>query len=108
MDGEPIQLHLIHGLDRRQRWRHSELGGWRSYSISVGVLPDGRWYTDTTQRGVIPCSWAWPDEQTARRHLAELMAGHDDWVEIPAAYTATMQPATPGPWIRVGSGWRRP
>jgi hypothetical protein len=108
VEGEPIQLHLIHGLRRVERWRHAALGGWQSYSIAIGQLPDGRWYTDTTQRAVNPCSWAWPDETSARAHLAELKAAHDDWVEVPAALDALMKPATPGPWIKVGSAWRRP
>lgn len=109
VQGEPIQLHLIYGLDRRERWRHGgNFGGWQSYSVSLGVLPDGRWYSDTTERAVNPCSWAWPDETAARAHLADLKTPHDDWVEVPAAYDAIMQPATPGPWVRVGSCWRRP
>jgi hypothetical protein len=108
MAGEPIELHLIYGLRRIQKWRHSPVGGWQSYSIALGQLPDGRWYTDTTQRAVNPSSWAWPDEETARRHLAELTAAHDDWIEVPAALDALMRPATPGPWVKVGSTWRRP
>lgn len=107
--GEPIQIHSIYGLDRRERWRHGgSFGGWQSYSISVGVLPDGRWYSHHTERGHRHSAWAWPDEDTARAHLAELKTPHDDWIEVPAAYDATMRPATPGPWIRVGSSWRRP
>jgi hypothetical protein len=108
VDGEPIQLHLIYGLRRIEKWRHAHIGGWQSYSVELGQLPDDRWYSHTTQRAVMPCSWAWPDEDTARAHLAELMAGHDDWIEVPAAYDALMQPATPGPWVRTGGSWRRP
>jgi hypothetical protein len=112
VDGEPIQLHLIYGLRRIQKWRHSAVGGWQSYSIAIGELPDGhpagRWYTTTTQRAVNPCSWAWPDEAAAREHLAELKAPHGDWIEVPAALDALMKPATPGPWIKVGSAWQRP
>lgn len=109
VDGVPIELHLIHGLDRRERWRHGgSFGGWQSFSISIGALTDGRWYSHTTERGLRHNSWAWPDEDAARAHLAELKAPHDDWVEVPAAFDAQMRPATPGPWVRVGSGWRRP
>jgi hypothetical protein len=112
MAGESIQLHLIYGLRRVEKWRHSAVGGWQSYSIEIGRLPDrhpkGRWYTTTTQRATNPDAWAWPDEDSAQAHLAELKATHDDWIEIPAAYDADMQPATPGPWVRSGSTWRRP
>lgn len=112
VDGQPIQLHLIYGLRRVEKWRHAHIGGWRSYSVELGQLPDdhpaGRWYTTTTQRAVNPDAWGWPDEHTARRHLAELKRAHNDWVEIPAAYTADRQPATPGPWVRSGASWRRP
>lgn len=105
MDGEPIQLHLFHGLDRVQRWRSGHAGGWEAVSVSVGVLPDGRWYSATTQRGLRENSWAWPDEQQARTHAAEMMA-EGEWVEVPAAYRRNVP--LRGPWVLRDGGWVRP
>lgn len=98
-------MHEFFGKDRVQSWRTGHAGGWEAVTVSIGVLPDGRWYSDTTQRGLRVNSWAWPDEESARAHADELM-GVGEWVEIPAAYDGN-EPVR-GPWVMRDGGWRRP
>lgn len=82
--GEPIALEWVYEKRHVQRWLHQGEGPWDRARVSVGRLPDGRWFSSTTERGRAVNGWAWPDEAGAREHVAELMAERaGEWTELP-------------------------
>jgi hypothetical protein len=101
--GEPIQAWLVGPVIRLRRWYHEPPDPHLRRWVTVGRLDDGRWFVEIGER----CR-AYTDEATAQDVADREMAGAGPWVEIPAAYDAHGQPATPGPWARIGAGWRRP
>jgi len=106
MDGEPIDLAHVHDKQRLRRWKTGHGGGWREVYITLGRLPDGRWFTHTTQSALRVNGWAWPTREAAERDIERLKAGRDGWVDVPAAYNARREPVGElGPWRQVGERW---
>lgn len=104
-DGEPIQVWLIPGHQRVQRWQSGHTSHHASRHVTVGVLPDGRWYADSTAPTI--GARAYPSEAVAREAADRLMAEHGgDWVEVPANLDANNKPTEPG-WVRRGGDWVR-
>jgi hypothetical protein len=78
MQGEPVDLLNIYGKTRVHRWRTGIAGTWREATISIGVLPDGRWFLDSRHHKL-----AFTDEEEAQDAAREVMAGHGgEWVEM--------------------------
>ena len=100
--GEPIRLWNHAGVIRVQRWQRAAGKPHDEHTLCLGHLADGRWFVEQYGGSVV-----YGTERDARRALAEVMAG-SRWYEIPAEYDATHEPVTPGPWVKVGSQWRRP
>lgn len=97
-DGEPVDLPRTPGHVRVQRWRIGNAAHWRSRMVTVGTLPDGRWFVGHTKLGVR----IFADETAARRVAQDLMTG-EGWREIPANYDGHGNPLGPGPWRTVGN-----
>lgn len=104
--GEPVELSALHGVRRVARWHRADRNPHAELTVAVGQLPDGRWYVDLS--GPNRQTRAYPGEGQAWDVARRLMANTSGWVEVPAAYDADGQPATPGPWEKIGSVWRRP
>jgi hypothetical protein len=82
--GEPIALEWVYEKRHVQRWLHEGAGPHDRARVAVGILPDGRWFSSTTERGRATNGWAWPDEASARQHAAELRAEREgEWTELP-------------------------
>jgi hypothetical protein len=82
--GEPIALEWVYEKTHIQRWLHEGEGPHDRARVSVGMLPDGRWFSSTTERGRAVNGWAHPDEAGARQHADALMAERDGgWTELP-------------------------
>lgn len=107
MDGEPIDLAHIWDKTRLRRWRAGDGGGWWQVHVTLGHLGDGRWFSETTERGLRVNGWAWPTREDAERDVERLKAGRDGWVDAPARFNAFGEPegGELGPWRRVGGGW---
>lgn len=98
--GEPISPSLIDGVRRVRRWRSGHSADSACRYVTVGSLPDGRWFAERTQLG----ARAYRTEAEARMVAGNLMGDRDDWQEVPAE----MGPNGPGEgWRRQGGSWVR-
>lgn len=103
-DGEPVQPWLLHCVRRIRRWRRGVISHWACAHVTVGQLPDGRWFVEHTGTGF--GARAWPDEQRAHEAAEQLMRDGEEWQEVPAQYGLDGQPTEPG-WVRRGGTWFR-
>jgi hypothetical protein len=63
-------------------WRHGHAASWQCVHVTVGVLPDGRWYAARTGRD--SGARAYGLESQARQVAGQLMAQiGEGWVEVP-------------------------
>lgn len=78
MQGEPVDLLNTYGRTPIHKWRYGAVGTWREKNLTIGILPDGRWYLNGLGKAL-----AYDDEETARHEADELMTEHGDgWVEV--------------------------
>lgn len=99
--GEAIQVWEHIGARRVQRWRWGHASSSDLAEVAVGVLPDGRWFVERSQK-----ARAYSGEQLARVVAGNLMARRDGWREIPAELGPDGKPTQPG-WVRRGGEWFR-
>jgi hypothetical protein len=102
-DGDPIQVWRTPGHQRVRRWQSGHTSHHASRHVTVGTLPDGRWYADHTETTI--GARAYPTEGEAQRAADALMTG-GEWRPVPANFGADGQPIEPG-WVRYGNEWRR-
>lgn len=101
---ERVELVQGDGHQRVECWRYGHVGGHDARHVTLGTLPDGRWYVQGVGQGIH--ADAFPDEPAARAYLAGLIAG-PGWYEWPANFDARHRPLPPGAWVRHGGLWAR-
>lgn len=93
----PVPLHALHrehGLTRVWRWRTGTGGGWSEAHVTVGWLPDGRWFVEDTR---VPHVWLFtgPPRETrdAALEFGEGRMGDGEWEPAIATYEPGVMPA---------------
>lgn len=99
--GEAIRTWEHAGLRRVQRWRWGHASASECVHVTVGVLPDGRWFAERGER-----ARAYLGEADARAVAGNLMADREGWREVPAELGPDSRPTAPG-WVRRGGEWFR-
>lgn len=115
---ERIDLSQVPGRRAHRRWHTGWIDGPFVTVVTVGRLPDGRWYAERYGRGASrrdvregACVYA---DGEHGRHLAMATARRwmravgGDWTPVPAGYDAQQRPIDGLPWERHGRGWVLP
>lgn len=94
MDAERVDVLQLRGKQRVLRWRSGTAGAHGEEFVSLGWLPDGRWWVEDTRHRL---GWVWRAETSAAaRDLAQacsdgLMRG-GDWRPTIAVYEPGVLP----------------
>lgn len=101
MDGEPVDLLHEYGKRAIEQWRTGWAQSWNTCAVTLGQLPDGRWWVELTRAGAT----AYHTEEAARQALGRVLSS-GEWREEPAEWTNRGVPADPA-WRKVGTRWVR-
>lgn len=85
-----------HGKGRLLRWRTGTGGGWSEAFVTVGWLPDGRWFVEDTRVQHVWLFAGPPAEvRAAAEALAETRRAGSDWEPAIATHKPGVNPPEP-------------
>lgn len=109
------RVDLVHEFGKLplRRWAHGGQQSYRSTTVSIGRLADGRWYAerhgsqadvDDRQQGA--CVFADDDRgEVLAGRLAERWMDGDGWRPVPAQFGPDAKPSDGLAWVRRGADW---